>query len=174
MQERNGVVTFQGKPLTLLGPDVKVGQAAPEFTVVDETFKPVSLSELAGKVILISAVPSLDTSVCSLQTKRFNEEAAKLADEITVLTISEDLPFAQKRFCSNEKVEGHRVLSDHVYRQFGHKYGLLIKDMMLLARTVFVIGKDGLISYRQIVGELSKEPDYDAALAAAREISKIK
>ena len=169
MQERNGVVTFKGNPLTLLGPEVQVGQAAPEFTVVDKDFKPVKLSEFAGKVVLISAVPSLDTKVCSIQTKRFNEEAAKLADEITVLTISEDLPFAQGRFCSSEKVEGHKVLSDHVYREFGQKYGLLIKDMMLLARSVWVIGKDGKIKYRQIVGELTEEPDYGAALATAKE-----
>ena len=172
MQERSGVVTFQGKPLTLLGPDVKVGQAAPEFTLVDEGFKPVKLWELGGKVVLISAVPSLDTSVCSVQTKRFNSEAAKLAQTITVLTVSEDLPFAQKRFCNSEKVEGHRVLSDHVDREFGQKYGLLIKGMMLLARAIFVIGKDGAISYRQIVSELSEEPDYDAALAAAKDAAE--
>ena len=169
MQERSGVVTFKGGPLTLLGPDVTVGQAGPDFTVVDEGFKPVKLSEFSGRVVLISAVPSLDTPVCSVQTKRFNQEAAKLADKITVLTISEDLPFAQKRFCSSEKIEGHLVLSDHVYRQFGQRYGLLIKDMMLLARAVLVIGKDGLISYRQIVGELGDEPDYQAALAAAKD-----
>ena len=169
MQERNGVVTFKGNPLTLLGPEVQVGQAAAEFMVVDKDFKPVKLSEFAGQVVLISAVPSLDTKVCSIQTKRFNEEAAKLADEITVLTISEDLPFAQGRFCSSEKVEGHKVLSDHVYREFGQKYGLLIKDMMLLARSVWVIGKDGKIKYRQVVGELTEEPDYGAALATAKE-----
>jgi len=168
MQERSGAVTFQGKPLTLLGPDIQVGQAGPDFTVVDRNFKPVKLSEFAGRVVLISAVPSLDTPVCSVQTKRFNSEAAKLAEQITVLTISEDLPFAQQRFCGSEKIEGHRVLSDHVYRQFGKRYGLLIKDMMLLARAVLVIGKDGLISYRQVVGELSDEPDYEAALAAAK------
>ena len=168
MQERNGVVTFQGNPLTLLGAEVTVGQVAPDFTVVNKDFKPVKLSDFSGRVVLISAVPSLDTPVCSVQTKRFNEEAAKLADKITVLTISEDLPFAQGRFCSSEKVEGHQVLSDHVHRQFGQKYGLLIKYMMLLARTVLVIGKDGLISYRQIVGEVTEEPDYEAALSAAK------
>ncbi len=168
MLERKGAVTFQGEPLTLLGPDVQVGQAAPDFTVVDENFSPVKLSDFSGRVVLISAVPSLDTPVCSVQTKRFNAEASKLADEITVLTISEDLPFAQKRFCSSEKIEGHQVLSDHVYRQFGQRYGLFIKDMMLLARAVFVVGKDGIISYRQIVGELSEEPNYESALAAAK------
>ncbi|NIA06867.1 MAG: thiol peroxidase [Actinobacteria bacterium] len=174
MQERKGVVTFQGEPLTLLGDEVTVGQAAPDFTVVDKDFKPVKLSEFAGRVVLISAVPSLDTPVCSIQTKRFNEEAAKLAEKITVLTISEDLPFAQGRFCSSEKIEGHQVLSDHVYRQFGQNYGLLIKDMMLLARTVLIVGKDGVISYREIVSEITEEPNYDAALTAAKEISKIK
>ena len=168
MQERKGVVTFQGKPLTLLGPDVGIGQTGPNFTVVDKEFKPVKLSEFSGRVVLISAVPSLDTPVCSVQTKRFNSEAAKLAEQVTVLTISEDLPFAQGRFCSSEKVEGHQVLSDHVYREFGQNYGLLIKDMMLLARTVLVIGKDGVIRYREIVREITKEPNYDAAMTATK------
>ena len=168
MEQRSGVVSLKGSALTLLGPEVTVGQAAPDFTAVDGDFKPVKLSDFSGRVVLISAVPSLDTPVCSVQTKRFNAEASKLADEITVLTISEDLPFAQKRFCSSEKIEGHQVLSDHVYRQFGQRYGLFIKDMMLLARAVFVVGKDGIISYRQIVGELSEEPDYESALAAAK------
>lgn len=168
MQERAGLVTFQGKPLTLLGPEVTVGQVGPDFTVVNKDFKPVRLSEFAGRVVLISAVPSLDTPVCSVQTKRFNEEAAKLAEAITGLTISEDLPFAQGRFCSSEKVEGHQVLSDHVYREFGQKYGLLIKGMMLLARTVLMVGKGGVISYREIVGEVTEEPDYEAALTAAK------
>ena len=168
MQERKGEVTFQGKPLTLLGPDVGIGQTGPNFTVVDKEFRPVKLSAFSGRVVLISAVPSLDTPVCSLQTKRFNEEAAKLAEQVTVLTISEDLPFAQGRFCSSEKVEGHQVLSDHVYREFGQNYGLLIKDMMLLARAVLVIGKDGVIRYREIVSEITKEPNYDAAMTATK------
>jgi thiol peroxidase len=141
---------------------------APDFTVVNKDFKPIKLSDFSGRVVLISAVPSLDTPVCSVQTKRFNSEAGKLAEQVTVLTISEDLPFAQGRFCSSEKVEGHQVLSDHVYREFGQNYGLLIKDMMLLARTVLVIGKDGVISYRQIVGEVTEEPDYEAALTATK------
>ena len=172
MQERNGVVTFQGKPLTLLGTDVTVGQVAPDFTVVNKDFKPIKLSDFSGRVVLISAVPSLDTPVCSVQTKRFNEEAAKLAEKITVLSISEDLPFAQGRFCSSEKIEGHQVLSDHVYREFGKNYGLLIKDMMLLARTVLVIGRDGIISYREIASEIAEEPNYDAALTAAKAVSQ--
>ncbi len=168
MEQRAGVVTFQGNPLTLLGPDVAPGQTAPDFTVVDEEFKPVKLSDFSGRVLLISAVPSLDTPVCSIQTQRFNSEASKLADKVTLLTISEDLPFAQKRFCSSEKIEGHRVLSDHVWREFGKSYGLLIEGMMLLARAVFVVDKASLISYRQIVAELSEEPDYESALAAAK------
>ena len=117
MQERNGEVTFKGNPLTLLGPEIKVGQVAPDFTVVDNDFNPVKLSDFAGRVVLVSAVPSLDTPVCSVQTKRFNEEAAKLAEEITVLTVSEDLPFAQGQFCGNKNVTGHKVLSDSVQRQ---------------------------------------------------------
>ena len=168
MQERTDLVKFKGNPLVLLGSDIGVGQTAPDFTVVDEGFKAVKLSEFAGQVVLISAVPSLDTPVCSTQTRRFDSEAATLADTFTVLTISEDLPFAQQRFCSSQKVQGHKVLSDSVERDFGRKYGLLIKGMMLLARAVFVIGKDGKICYRQIVSELSEEPDYDSALAAAK------
>ena len=168
MQERSGEVTFQGNPLTLLGPEIKVGQVAPGFTVVDNDFNKISLSDFAGRVVLISAVPSLDTPVCSVQTERFNNEAAKLDDQITVLTISEDLPFAQGQFCGNKNVTGHKVLSDSVERQFGQEYGLLIKGMMILALAVLVVGKTGRVVYRQIVGELSEEPDYDAALQAAR------
>jgi thiol peroxidase len=161
-------------PVTLLGPEtpVDVGDPAPDFRVVDGAFQPVTLEDVKGRVVLISAVPSLDTGVCSAQTKRFNEEAARLPDDVSVLTISMDLPFAQKRFCDAEKVDRIRVLSDHVWRSFGLSYGVLIKDMGLLARSVWVIGKDGRIAYRQIVSEVTEHPDYDAALAAAREVAE--
>ena len=162
-------VTMKGKPVVLVGTPVSEGEAAPDFTVVDAAFKPLKLSDHKGQVVLISAVPSLDTGVCSLQTKRFNEEAARLPTNVVILTLSEDLPFAQKRFCEAEKVDRIRVLSDSVWREFGAKYGILIKDMGLLARSVWIVNPEGRIAYRQIVAELSTQPDYDAALKAVRE-----
>jgi len=167
--ERSGVVTMQGRPLDLLGPELKVGDEAPDFTAVDRQWKGVSLSDHAGKVVLISAVPSIDTGVCSMQTKRFNQEAAGLPEDVVLITISQDLPFALDRFCGAEGVDRLLVLSDHVDAQFGGSYGVLIKGMRLLARSVWVIGRDGRIAYVQIVPELTDHPDYDAALAAARQ-----
>lgn len=168
-QERPGVVTARGNPVTLLGPDLAVGAEAPDFKVVDADFKPVSLSDFRGRTVLLSAVPSLDTPVCSLQTTRFNREADSLPANVAVLTISQDLPFAQSRFCQQENVKKIKVLSDHVWRDFGLKYGVLIKENGLLARSIFVISPGGKIAYRQIVPELAHHPDYEKALAAARE-----
>lgn len=173
LPERPGAVALRGTPLTLLGAPVGVGDVAPEFRVVDAEFEPVRLSDFQGKAVLISAVPSLDTGVCAAQTKRFNDEAAALPPNVAVLTLSMDLPFAQQRFCEAEGVERIRVLSDHVWRSFGRNYGVLIQGRGLLARSVFVIGKDGRIAYKQLVQELSKHPDYDAALSAAREAAKL-
>ena len=167
-QERDGVVTMHGDPLTLLGPDVAVGAPAPDFRVVDGTFTPVALSNLKGTVCLISAVPSLDTGVCAAQTKRFNDELETLPENVAVLTISTDLPFAQKRFCDAENLDRVQVLSDHVWREFGLAYGVLIKDMGLLTRSVFVVDKNGTLVHKQIVPEITEHPDYDTALAAAR------
>lgn len=174
VKEQTGLVAMRGKPLVLLGDQLAVGRKAPNFRVVDGDFRPVALSDFKDKVCLISAVPSLDTHVCSLQTKRFNEEAASLPSNVVVMTISMDLPFAQKRFCEAEKVDRVLVLSDHVWRDFGANYGVLIKDMGLLARSVFIVGPDGKIVYRQIVSEMSQQPDYASALAVAREAAGSK
>jgi len=156
------------KYITLLGEQVNVGQQAPAFKVVDKNFAPITLNDFSGQTILISVVPSLDTGVCSIQTKRFNEEAEKLPENITILTISNDLPFAQKRFCDAEKVEAVKVLSDSVWREFGTKYGLLIKDMGLLTRAIFIINDQGKIVYKELVANISQHPDYDKALTKVR------
>lgn len=160
--ERQNVITFKGGPLTLLGPELKVGSLAPDFTCVDAGLKPVKLSDFKGKTVIISAVPSLDTPVCEIQTKKFNTEAAKLAAK--VLTISLDLPFAQKRFCDANKIEGVTVLSDYKDHDFANKYGLLIKELGLITRAVIVVGADGTIQYLEIVKEVTQEPNYAAAI----------
>ncbi|MCH8536565.1 MAG: thiol peroxidase [Alkalimonas sp.] len=154
--------------VVLLGHPIEVGQQAPEFKVVDQQFKAVSLSDFAGQPILLSVVPSVDTGTCSLQTKRFNDAVADLPSEVVMLTISTDLPFAQRRFCEQEAVDQLQVLSDAVWRDFGSNYGLLIKDMGLLARTVILIDAAGQINYIQLVKSLANEPDYDDALSALR------
>ncbi|HEX4048535.1 MAG TPA: thiol peroxidase [Elusimicrobiota bacterium] len=166
--ERTGQTTMGGKPVVLLGTPVNVGDAAPDFTAVDAAWKPTRLSDLKGKVVILSSVPSLDTRVCSIQTRRFNKEAQALGKNIQIVTLSEDLPFAQKRFCSAEKIGSILVLSDTVDREYGLKYGLLIKGRSLLARAVIVVGKDGKVVYEEIVPDLSREPDYAKALAAAK------
>ena len=168
IEERKGVAAMQGNGVVLLGSGVKAGEPAPDFRVVDGAFKPVALADLKGTICLISAVPSLDTGVCAAQTKRFNDELETLPENVAVLTISMDLPFAQRRFCDAEKIDRVQVLSDHVWREFGIAYGILIKDMGLLARAVFVVGEDGTLVYEQVVPEITEHPDYDAALAAAK------
>jgi len=170
--ERANLVTMKGNPLTIQGPDLQIGGDAPEFRVVDGGFAPVHLSDFEGKAVLISAVPSLDTGVCALQTKRFNEEIAKLPEDVVVISLSTDLPFAQKRFCDAEKVDRITVLSDSVYRDFAYKYGVMIKDMGLLTRSIFVIGKDSKLAYKEIVPEVTSHPDYDKALAAIRQAAE--
>ncbi|MEW6296152.1 MAG: thiol peroxidase [Thermodesulfobacteriota bacterium] len=165
-------VTLRGNPLTLGGTEVKVGQAAPDFTAVDNNLQPVRLSDAKGKVVILSAVPSVDTPVCDKETRRLNEEAAKLGAGIEVWTISMDLPFAQKRWCGAAGVERVKTLSDFRDRSFGQNYGVLITDGPLAgvdARAVFVVGKDGTVKHVEYVKEIANEPDYDAALKAARE-----
>lgn len=166
-QLRTGVITFKGGPLTLVGTELSPGDAAPEFSAIDSALGAVHLSSSAGSVRLFSVVPSLDTPVCSLQTKRFNEEVAKLPDSVQVFTVSADLPFAQARFCGAEGVE-IPTISDHRELSFGHAYGVLIQELKLLARAVFVVDASDKITYAQIVPEVTEEPDYDAALEAVR------
>jgi len=168
MTERPGAVTFQGNPLTLLGKEVKAGEKAPEFQVLDNGLSPVNLAKYQGKVVILSAVPSLDTPVCDLETRRFNEEAAKLGQDVVVLTISMDLPFAQARWCGAAGVKHVTTLSDHKEASFGQAYGVLIKELRLLSRAVFVVDRKGILRYAELVKEITHEPDYDSALKAVK------
>jgi thiol peroxidase len=169
MTERNDVIKFKGNPLTLVGNELKVGDSAPEAEVLANDLSPVKLSGFGGKVCVICTVPSLDTPVCDIQTRKFNEQAASLGDDVVVLTISMDLPFAQQRWCGAANVENVQTLSDHHQAEFGTEFGVLIKELRLLARTVFVVDKDGIIRYIEIVEEVTNEPDYEAALSAVKE-----
>ena len=165
-------VTFQGNPLTLTGNQPTVGQAAPDFEVLANDLSGVKLSAFRGKVCVICAVPSLDTPVCDTEVRKFNEQATSLGDDVAVLVISMDLPFAQSRWCGAAGVENVQTLSDHNQADFGNTYGLLIKELRLLARAVFVLDKEGVIRYIEVVEELTNEPDYEAALKAVKEARK--
>ncbi len=166
MEERTGIITFLGNPLTLLGPRIKTGDAAPDATLLDNDMNPVNLSSYREKTCIISSVPSLDTPVCDMETRRFNTEAAKIGPETKILTISMDLPFAQKRWCGAAGVDKVITLSDHRTAEFGTAYGVLIKELRLLARTIFIVDPRGTVKYVQQVDEVSKEPDYEAVLKA--------
>lgn len=168
MTERNGIITMKGNPLTLLGPELKPGDAAPGFTVVDNGLAPKALDDFKGKVLILSAVPSLDTPVCDIQTRQFNTRAAALGDDVEILTISMDLPFAQSRWCGAAGVDKVTTLSDHKDASFGEAFGLLIKELRLLARAVVVLDRDRRITHFQIVPEVADEPDYDAVIEAAK------
>lgn len=170
MQEREAAVTMKGKALTLLGSQVKVGDSATDFEVVANDLSLVKFSSFRGKVCLLLSVPSLDTGVCDMQTRKFNEQAKALDDDVVVLTISMDLPFAQQRWCGAAGVENVQTLSDHHKAEFGNAFGVLIKELRLLARAVFVVDREGIIKYIQIVDELTNEPDYEAALKVVREL----
>ena len=166
--ERKGVVTFRGNPVTLSGPEIEVGQSAPDFSAIDTSLGTAKLADARGKVLILSSVPSLDTPVCDTETRRFNDEAGKLGD-VEVWTISMDLPFAQKRWCAGAGITHVKTLSDFRAREFGQKYGVLVTDGPLAgvdARAVFVVGKDGKITYAEYVPEVTSHPDYDRALAA--------
>lgn len=168
MKERTGLVTFKGNPLTLVGDEVKTDQPAPEAELLANDLSPVKLSSFRGKVCIVTAVPSLDTAVCDTETRRFNEEAAGLGDDVVVLAVSMDLPFAQARWCAAAGIENVQTLSDHRDAAFGISYGVLIKELRLLARAVFVVDKEGTVRYIELVKEMTNEPDYAAALAAAK------
>jgi thioredoxin-dependent peroxiredoxin len=169
--ERENAITIHGNPLTLIGDELKVGKQAPDFTVVANDLTQVQFSKWRGKNVVISAVPSLDTPVCDKETRRFNEEAAKFADDVVVLTISMDLPFAQARWCGAAGIKHVVTLSDYQQADFGSKYGLLIKGLRLLARAVIVVDKAGIIKYIQLVPEVTSEPDYEPVLQAVKKLS---
>ena len=167
MQERKGAVTFKNGPITLIGPEIKVGDSAPNFKVLTGKLEEVTLDTYKGKTLILSVAPSLDTGVCAEQTRRFNKEVANLPAGVEVLTISADLPFAQGRFCTAENIK-ITTLSDHREMSFANAYGTHIKELRLEARSLFVVGKDGKIKHVEYVKEMTTHPDYDKALAAAK------
>lgn len=166
--ENSKKITMGGNPVTLLGNEIKVGMDAPDFTVLDSDLSTVSLSDVKGKTIIISIVPSIDTSVCATQTRRFNEYASKL-DNVIIYTISVDLPFALERFCAAEGIDNIKVLSDHKDLDFGMKYGFLMKENRLLSRGIVIINPEGKVTYVEYVDEVTTHPDYDKALEAAKD-----
>lgn len=168
MREKKGVVTFQGNPLTLVGDEVSVGAKAPDFTVVTNDLAPAGLADFSEKVLVVVSVPSVDTPVCDLETRRFNAEATGLGKDVRILVVSMDLPFAQKRWCAAAGVDRVTTLSDHASASFGTAYGVLIKELRLLARAVFVLDAARAVTYVQVVPEIASEPDYAAVLAAAK------
>ena len=169
--EQANKVTMKGNPVILLGTEIKVGQQAPEATLTANDLSEVKLSSLIkGKTTILSVVPSLDTGICDLQTRRFNTEAGKLGDKVQILTISVDLPFAQKRWCGSAGVDKIKTLSDYRYASFGEAFGVLIKGLRLLTRAIFIVDTNGKVRYVQLVPEITTEPDYKAALDALQKI----
>jgi len=165
---RSGAVTFKGAPLTLAGNEVKAGQQAPDFKLhcFEGGMKEIKLADLKGKPTLLSVVPSLDTPVCAMQTKKFNESLGELGDRVNALTVSLDLPFAQNRFCGSENIKNMRTASDYQDRNFGKAYGTLIEELKIMSRAIFVLDKDAKVVHAEYVPEVASEPNYDAALAA--------
>ena len=170
MSERKGLITFMGNPLTLTGDEMKVGNTAPDFVVLDNNLSPVKFSSFHGKICILSSVPSLDTPVCDMETRKFNETAGKLGKDVLILTISMDLPFAQKRWCAAAGVNQVQTLSDHREASFGNAYGVLIKELRLLARAIFLVDPKGVIRYIQLVKEIASEPDYEAVFSALKKL----
>jgi len=170
MVERANVVSSKGAPLTLLGPEIKVGDKAPGFKVVGKDMADVDFSAYDGKVRVLSVAPSIDTSVCATQMRTFNQKASALSDDVVILGVSMDLPFALGRFCGAEGIDRVVMTSDYKYRSFGERYGVLIKELGLLARSVFVIDRQGRVVHVEYVREVPTEPNYEAALAAVKKI----
>jgi thioredoxin-dependent peroxiredoxin len=168
MSERTGMVTMRGNPVTLVGNEVKVGDRAPDFVCLGTDLQPVAFSSFLGKVCIISSVPSLDTPVCDMTTRRFNEEAGALGPDVLILTVSMDLPFAQKRWCGAAGVEAVTTVSDYRDAAFGQAYGLLIKELRLLTRAVVVVDRQGTIRYAEIVPEIAQEPNFSAILGSVK------
>ena len=169
MQERQ-VTKMGGNDITLVGPSLKVGEKAPDFTALDTDLLPKTLQDYEGKIRLISVVPSLDTGVCDMQTRKFNELATDLSNDVVVLTVSMDLPFAQKRWCGAAGVDRVETLSDHRWADFGEKFGVLIKELRLLNRSIFIVDKEGAIRYVELVEENHNHPDYDSAIEALKKV----
>ncbi|MDO9632142.1 MAG: thiol peroxidase [Humidesulfovibrio sp.] len=166
MLERPDAVTMRGNPLTLLGPELKVGDHAPDFSLVTNDMEPVTLADYRGMALALVSVPSLDTPVCAIETRRFNAEGAKLSADVRILTISMDLPFAQKRWCGAMGIDKVVTLSDHREASFGLNYGVLIKELRLLARAVFVVDRAGILTHVELVREIADEPYYAGVLSA--------
>ena len=167
MEKRTNEVTMKGNPITLLGPRLQVGDTAPDFTVLAPDMKPVKLSDFAGKIKVINSVPSIDTPICDMQVRHFNKDAAELGD-VVIISVSVDLPFALSRYCAANGIDAVKTTSDHRDLDFGLKYGFAIEELRILSRGVVVIGKDNKIAYIEYVPEVTSQPDYDAALAAAK------
>lgn len=167
-QERANAATFKGNPITLIGPELKVGDTAPDFRLNKNLLEEATLQDYAGKIKLISVVPSLDTGVCDAQTRRFNQEAAGLGEDVVVLTVSADLPFAQARWCGAAGVDRVITLSDYKDNSFGKAYGVLIKEFALDMRAVFVLDKDNKIQYVEVLNEMTEHPDYEKPVAAVK------
>ncbi|MFD2671131.1 thiol peroxidase [Marinicrinis sediminis] len=169
-QERTGVATLKGNPITLVGPELKVGDQAPDFQLNKDLMTQVSLKDYEGKVKLISVVPSLDTGVCDQQTRRFNEEAANLGDNVAILTVSADLPFAQARWCGAAGVDKVVTLSDYKTNDFGKAYGVLIKELALDMRSIFVVDQNNVVQYVEYLSEMTEHPNYEAAIDATKKL----
>lgn len=171
MSERQGAITFKGSPMTLVGNEVKPGDTAPDFRLVATDMTEKTLTDYKGKTVVLNVVPSLDTPTCDKQTRRFNEEASKLGGDTIILTVSKDLPFAQKRWCAAAGIQNVVPLSDYKHNSFGQQYGLLIKELGLLARAVLVVDKQGKVQYVQLVKEVATEPNYEEALQKAKAVA---
>jgi thioredoxin-dependent peroxiredoxin len=170
MTERQGLITIHGNPLTLVGETIQAGMPAPDCELLDNDLKAVKLSSFQGKVVILTSVPSLDTPVCDLETRRFNDEAGMLGPDVQILTVSMDLPFAQKRWCGAAGVEKVKTLSDHRQAEFGQAYGVLIKELRLLARAVFILDRTGTVRYVQLVKEVASEPNYEEVMLALKDV----